>query len=184
MRMARTASRPGQKQNWLWLGQSWLAIAAVAERTSVHQPPTHLLLPFRRRKRPGRPGLERTNLVHGDLRPQVGHRLNGLNRERSFTNATNLPVNSRVVRRPVSFGTRGSQVQILPLRPFPISVRFWRRADLTVPAGGVARMIERAGAVSQDATPLFLASGTESCCCRPRLRNRRLPRHSVASKRK
>jgi hypothetical protein len=33
--MARMASRPDHKQAWLWLGESWLAMVATAERAAV-----------------------------------------------------------------------------------------------------------------------------------------------------
>lgn len=35
LKMARMASRPDQKQAWLWLGESWLAMVATAERAAV-----------------------------------------------------------------------------------------------------------------------------------------------------
>jgi hypothetical protein len=54
-------------------------------------------------------------LVRGE--PQVRHSLSGLNRERLSANATKMRENSNGDRDAPSFGTRGSQVQILPLRP-------------------------------------------------------------------
>jgi hypothetical protein len=36
LRMARVACRSDQKQSWLWLGQSWLAMAASIGKANVH----------------------------------------------------------------------------------------------------------------------------------------------------
>jgi hypothetical protein len=59
------------------------------------------------------------------LRPQprsfsghrFGHSFARTECEQTFANATKIAEFSRIVRRRTSFGTRGSQVQILPLRP-------------------------------------------------------------------
>ena len=48
--------------------------------------------------------------------PQVRHSFSGLNREHSLANETKTPENSSGAMDATSFGTRGSQVQILPLR--------------------------------------------------------------------
>lgn len=34
LRMARTACSADQKQSWLWLEQSWLAMVAITEKAS------------------------------------------------------------------------------------------------------------------------------------------------------
>ena len=49
--------------------------------------------------------------------------MSGLNREHSSANETKTTENSSRDTHATSFGTRGSQVQILPLRPFPIRLR-------------------------------------------------------------
>jgi hypothetical protein len=59
------------------------------------------------------------------LRPQprsfyghrFGHSFARTENERMFANATKIAEFSRIIRRRTTFGTRGSQVQILPLRP-------------------------------------------------------------------
>jgi hypothetical protein len=56
--------------------------------------------------------------VHGHFSvPQARHSLSGLNREHSLTDAIKMREHSRRHKDAISFGTRGSQVQILPLRP-------------------------------------------------------------------
>src|SRR5258708_2961229 len=48
---------------------------------------------------------------------RFGHSFARTECEQAFANATKIAEFSRIVRRRTSFGTRGSQVQILPLRP-------------------------------------------------------------------
>jgi hypothetical protein len=55
--------------------------------------------------------------VRLDRAPQVRHSFSGLNREHSLANATKKREHSSRDTLATSFGTRGSQVQILPLRP-------------------------------------------------------------------
>ena len=59
----------------------------------------------------------RLNLFSRPFRPPAGHPIPRNKRERSRTNVTKDADNSRLVISAASFGTRGSQVQILPLRP-------------------------------------------------------------------
>src|SRR4051812_41670305 len=49
--------------------------------------------------------------------PTVRPQLSVTERERTYTNSTNNIEHSRTTGGSLSFGTRGSQVQILPLRP-------------------------------------------------------------------
>jgi len=69
----------------------------------------------------------RTSETFWCAEPQLRHRLNGLNREHSFSNATKTFDNSSKETHTASFGTRGSQVQILPLRPAPQEASYSRQ---------------------------------------------------------
>ena len=70
-------------------------------------------------------GAKRAGEARAYLRPQprsfsghrFGHSFARTECEQTFANGTKIAEFSRIVRRSTSFGTRGSQVQILPLRP-------------------------------------------------------------------
>jgi hypothetical protein len=36
LRMAEAAGRSDQRRTWLWLGESWLAMVTVTDKTKVH----------------------------------------------------------------------------------------------------------------------------------------------------